>query len=323
MLRIPFIAASALAAACTALAWQNSLASLQLTRETFERSITGYIQNNAGQAGAPIYTPGIGRAATQALMAMNDSARAAVVKELGLAAKAFVMSPAFTASYETYLKSSRNAVNHGIVIQDTQKEMEAAAKSGNFAAMEASTNKLMRDAYQKSVRDRLPSIAKMEKQMIDIMADTDASMMDTSMPSTAAEKANVAKAKAMLATAKKQAATDISAARATYKSALMLAAGMASESDAAAGVEADKKREQQMNYNRLALKPALKSQLQGFLATAKSVNFSAQTEMKNGKKVFTSPAFERKDGFWKMLYRLGPGGVNAAIAVAQSWAAEL
>jgi hypothetical protein len=67
----------------------------------------------------------------------------------------------------------------------------------------------------------------------------------------------------------------------------MLAAGLANESQAAAGVEEGKKQDQQRNYNRLALKPM------------------------------------RKSEFWKMLYRLGPGGTNAAIGVAQTWIAEL
>lgn len=309
--------------AFTAFAWQNSLATLQLTQETFERSIRNYVFNHCDRTDGVLNTTGMGAAAWKVFSAMDDGARAAVVKELGTAAKAFVMSPAFSTAYDEYLKNARNAVNHGIAVQDAAKEMESALKSQNPEAMEASMNKMMRDTYRKQVMERLPSINTFTKDTIGFMAEADQGMMDSSMPATAAEKANVAKGKAMLNDAKKLAATDLEKAKATYKAALMLVAGLGSEAQAAAGVADEKKADQQRNYNRLALKPMLKRQLQGFVAVAKTVDFKAVTTDKGGKKVFVNAAYERRSEFWKMLYRLGPGGTNAAVAVAQGWIAEL
>jgi len=309
--------------AAAALGWQGSLASLQLTQETFERSVKNYVFNHCDRTDGVLNTTGMGAAAWKVFSAMSDGARASTVKELGTAAKGFVMSPAFAAAYDEYVKSARNAVNHGIQVRDANQEMEKAMKSQNPDAMEASMNKMMRDNYRKQVMERLPSINQFTKETLAIMAEVDQGMMDSSMPATAAEKANVTKGKAMINEAKKLAATDLEKAKATYKSAMMLVAGLSNESQAAAGVADEKKAEQQRNYNRLALKPMLKRQLQAFVAIAKTVDFKAATADKGGKKVFVNAAYERRSEFWKMLYRLGPGGTNAAVGVAQGWIAEL
>ncbi|HBY63993.1 MAG TPA: hypothetical protein DEH78_29570 [Solibacterales bacterium] len=322
-MRFRFLALPVLCAA-GALALQDSLASLQLTRETFERIVTGYVQNATHGLDREPNAPSIGRNAVQAFYALPEGSRAAVVKELGLAAKTLVMSPAFASAYESYIKGSHRAVNHGLkAAADPAEAINAAAKAGNFDAVEAASNKMMRDNYRKGVQQRLASIAGYDKATIDIMADTDVSMMDMAMPATAAEKARVAKAKAMLGEAKKQAASDLGRARATYKTALMMSAGIESEAQAAAGEDADKKLEEQRNYDRLLFKPNLKKKLQQFVAVAKTVDFAAPTQMKNGRKVFVSPANERRSELWKMLYRLGPSGTNAALSVAQAWASEL
>ena len=294
--------------AAGAWAWQDSFAQLKLNRETFERLVTGYVNENITRD--HLVEPGAGKGVKDALLAMNDSARAAVVRELGLAAKAFVMSPAFQASYDAYIKNAYRAVNHGIAAPSGQ----AAQKGGqNF----------MRDSFRQSVTQRLPSIANFDKSTIEMMAGVDEGMVDMSNPQTPAEKAGVAKAKTMLAEAKKLAATDIAKARETYKAALMTAAGLKDEAEAKSSAEEDKRREEQRNYNDLLLRPRLKKRLAEFAALVKTVDFNAATTVKNNKIVFVNPAYERRDSLWKKLFRLGPGGANAAAQVAQQWAAEL
>jgi hypothetical protein len=310
-----------LVCAAGAWAWQDSLAQLKLNRETFERLITGYVNESANRD--HLTMPPYGGAVKDALLAMSDGGRAAIVKELGLAAKTFVMSPAFQASYETYIKNAYNAVNHGITITSKSADIEAAMKKGDYAAVEKAGQNMMRDSYRQGVIQRLPSLANYDKSTIEMMADTDAGMVDISDPKTAAEKAAVAKAKVMLGEAKKLAATDIAKARETYKAALMTAAGLKDEADAKSSAEEAKKKEEQQRYNDMLLKPRMKKRLLEFAAVVKTVDFNAATTMKNNKKVFVSPANERRSELWKMLYRLGPGGANAAAQVAQQWAAEL
>lgn len=310
-----------LVCAAGAWAWQDSLAQLKLNRETFERLITGYVNESANLD--HLAMPPYGGAVKDALLAMSDSGRATVARELGLAAKAFVMSPAFQASYEAYIKNAYNAVNHGITVTSQASAMDAALKKGDAAAMGKASQNMMRDSYRQGVIQRLPSLANYDKATIEMMADTDAGMVDISNPTTAAEKAAVAKSKVMLGEAKKLAATDIAKARETYKAALMTAAGLKDEAEAKSSADEAKRQEQQQRYNDMLLKPRLKKRLLEFVAVVKTVDFNAATTLKNNKKVFVSAANERRSELWKLLYRLGPGGANAAAQVAQQWAAEL
>lgn len=307
----------------SAAAWQDSLASIKLNRETFERIITGYINNSIPRGNSNPSAPSVGGAVTTAVKALSDSARASLVTELGLAAKAFVMSPAFATAYDSYIQNAYRAVNHGIQVENAGANLEKAMKAGNTDAMEDATNKLMRDSYRQGVVQRLPEVEKIDPNVFPYMVDSEMSMVDMSMPATAAEKANVAKAKVMFAEAKKVATSDIAKARSIYKSALMLVAGLKDEAAAASSAANREKQEQQENYNRAALHPNLKKQLNSFVALARTVDFKAPTTVKNGKTVFVNPAHERREELWKLLFRLGPGGTGAAINVAQGWLKEL
>ncbi len=302
-------------------AWQDSLAQLKLNRETFERLITGYVNGAANRDHLAL--PPFGGAVKDAILAMSDSGRAAIVKELGLAAKAFVMSPAFQTSYDAYIKSAYNAVNHGIAVTSKSAELDAALKRGDTEAMEKAAQNLMRDSYRQGVIQRLPSLANYDQSTIEMMVGTDTGMVDISNPQTAAEKAAVTKAKVMLGEAKKLASTDIAKARETYKAALMTAAGLKDEADAQSSAADAKRNEEQQRYNDMLLKPRLKKGLLEFASVVKTVDFKATTTLKDKKQVFVNPAYERRSELWKLLYRLGPGGANAAAQVAQQWATEL
>lgn len=304
-------------------AFQNAYADAKLTQKDFDAEVQRYVESAVLLDPGDFRMPSASGATRQAVLAMTDATRGTLVRQLGQAAKTLVMSQAFGSAYETYIKTTHNAMNHGISVLDSTAEMNKAVAKGDLDAIEAATNKVMREAFIKGVIDRLPQVDSWDRNTLEMMAGIEPDLLDTSMPSTAAEKANVARAKTLLGDAKKQAATDLPKARTTYKSALMLVAGVQSQAQVASGTSDAQKREQQANYNRLALKPALKARLQAFVTLAKSVNFAAPTQMKNGKKVFVNAADERRSEMWKLLYRLGAGGTNAAVAVAQGWIAEL
>lgn len=309
-------------AAMSGWAWQDALATLQMTREAFEGAVRRYLEDTGSHTGGQFNVPAPGPAKA-AILAMSDAQKGNLVRQAGAVAKSVVMAPSFSAAWDKYIENRHNAVNHGIKVENTQATFEKAMQSGDGKATEAAMNNMMREIFVKGVRERLPEVDKWERQQFEVMAEVDASMADMANPTTAAEKANVARAKTMYEEAKKQAATDIAKARTTYKQALMLAAGLQNEAAAAAGVANERQKEQQLNYDQYALKPLLKRRLQEFITVARSVNHNAPTQMKDGKRVFTNAADERRDGFWKLLYRLGPGGTSAAVAVAQAWAAEL
>jgi hypothetical protein len=308
--------------ACTLCAWaaQEGFARLGLEREVFEKRIGDYVKENAATDGLRV--PGAG-AAGKALLALDDGARAAVVREAGTIAKAFIMSPAFETSYNDYIRNRYRAVNHGMKVVDTQNQMEESLKKGDFAAYEAASRNMQRDMHRQTVVERLASFATMEPAAFEVMADVDAGLMDVTDPQTPAGKAAITKAKGMLAEAKKLAGSDLPKARETYKAAMLLSAGFASEAEAVEARQEKQRREEQINFNRVQLKPVLKRRLTDFAAVVKTVDFSAATTLRANRHVFVNPAHERKDEMWKLLYRLGPGGANAAAQIAQAWAAEL
>ncbi len=306
-------------AAGGAWAWQEAYARLGVDRDTFERTITRYMYEAVGRSHIEMPPlPG-----SKIVLSMNDAARAALVRECGLAAKAFVMSPAFQAGYDAYIRNAYRAVDHGIQVSSPGSNMDAALKKGDPDAAQAALANVMRESFRKGVLQRLPSIANYDKGTMETMAGVDSNMIDMSGPSSAAEKAAAAKAKAMLQEAVKLSSTDIARARETYRKALMTAAGLQDEAQIKSSAEDDQRREEQENYNRMRLRPNLKKRLMEFAALVKTVDFQAATVEKGGKRVFVNRTYEGRSELWKMLYRLGPGGANAAAQIAQQWAAEL
>jgi hypothetical protein len=320
--RLPIrVLAITLLATAAAWAFQDGFTRLNLTRDAFEKSITMHLKDGSEYESNLLRSPSVSGAVRNALVAMNDQARASVMKELGLAAKSFVMSPAFSTAWDAYLKTSRDAVNHGIQAKDTRAEFDKAMQSGNMSAAAAASGDVVRDLNRQTMIDRLNTLKTLDKQMMTLFVDIDDSTIDDVEPANATEKANKAKARALLAETKKQLNGDVNRARESYRQALMAFLGVQNEAQLSAALV--DKNAQQLNYNRLALKPLLKRGLLQFVSVAKTVDFSAATQAKGSRKVFVNPAYEKREDLWKLLYRLGPGGTGAAVSVAQAWAAEL
>lgn len=66
-------------------------------------------------------------------------------------------------------------------------------------------------------------------------------------------------------------------------------------------------------------KPFVAQRLREFLALSATVDFSATLVKKDGMMRFENPAYERKDGQWKYMYRAGKPAVDAARSLAQEW----
>ena len=305
-----------------ALAFEDSLASLKLTREKFDSNISYYATRELAETEGGIALPTIGSTARPIFLAMNDPARAAVVKELGLAAKAFLMAPAFETAYNASLKSQHNAVNHGIKVSDSNADLAAAAKSGNAKAIEDSAQAMMRDQYRQMVLGQAKDVPNYSADMLSAMAGSLKDIMESIPPTNAAEKAQHAQARTLLAEAIKLSPSNLAAAREKFKAGSLLAVYVEANNGGGAQVDQSKK-EQQLNYNKRAFKPNLKRKLLEFVATAKTVDHKATTQAKGSNTVFVNPAYEKKTPLWKLLYRLGPGGTSTAAAMAQAWAAEL
>ncbi|MGZ5282869.1 MAG: hypothetical protein ACXWEY_11390 [Bacteroidia bacterium] len=67
----------------------------------------------------------------------------------------------------------------------------------------------------------------------------------------------------------------------------------------------------------------LKKKLKEFLVLTADINFNAKLEKRGDKMVFSDPALEAQDEFWKACFRSGKPTVDAARAYAQQWLQEI
>jgi hypothetical protein len=81
--------------------------------------------------------------------------------------------------------------------------------------------------------------------------------------------------------------------------------------------------EQQLSNDRNNLKTQLRARLSAFIAEARSVDFDAKTQVRNGRTLFVNPAYEPKSSNWKLFFRMGREPVTAALEVAERWRQEL
>ncbi len=67
----------------------------------------------------------------------------------------------------------------------------------------------------------------------------------------------------------------------------------------------------------------LKRKLKEFLQLTSGIDYNAKLERRDGKMVFSDPALEAKDSFWKSCFRSGKPTIDAARSFAQKWLSEL
>ena len=72
------------------------------------------------------------------------------------------------------------------------------------------------------------------------------------------------------------------------------------------------------NFNEL-----LKRKLKEFLQLTSDIDYDAKLTQRWNKMVFSDPALEAKDPFWKACFRSGKTTVDAARTYAQQWLSEL
>ena len=67
----------------------------------------------------------------------------------------------------------------------------------------------------------------------------------------------------------------------------------------------------------------VKERLVQFIDATNDIDFSAETVIKNGKKVFVNPLYERKGNQWKMAFCAGKEVIEPAREFVQQWIAEI
>lgn len=290
---------SAVCASVLATAFQSGLAGIGVDRAKFEQAV-----RDATHGSSMLYPAGVvGRASVEKFKALSPDARAAVVKEALLAAKALVSAPAFAKAHDQWLASERNALNHGAAKTDIQKKMETDPEAG------------MKDMMAVAAVQMGESLRKLDNKMVlKMMLDQDlqdgdaklkniAPLLDSNLP-------EFRKRYSLW----KSAQMGGPATEADYQAALRKAGVMNNQQQTA---------EQQRRWDDQNLKAVLRKMLDQFISTASAVDFAAQTRQQGNKLVFVNPAYERKPSDWKLIYRTGRAPVQAALEIARAWRKEL
>ncbi|QOY86390.1 hypothetical protein [Paludibaculum fermentans] len=252
--------------------------------------------------------------ARKALKGMTEEERAQAVREVAAVAKALVLSPAFEAAHDEYIKKRYNAVNHGLKIQSQEEKIKAASKNPDA---------MMADMQRQVGIQMAKSYSQMDAASLKLMFDQD---LENWKQSAAATGSDAAKYKKILAKGNSLKALQQSNPEEFRKGYAVLKSselgGPDNWADLQAGGDAAAKEEQQKNYNQYALHPVLKKKLAEFVKLARSVDYEAQTTTAGVRK-FVKPDYERRPNNWKLLFRVGKAPSLAAAQVAEQMMKEL
>jgi hypothetical protein len=256
--------------------------------------------------------PRIPAAAVAAAYALGDAAQVALVETVGTALKAMVMSAAFLAEHDKYVKAEHHGADHGL---KGIVGIEAALKKNDLKTLEAIQ---ARETVAMGV-DRIrmaPEFAKTE-----FTEELAKWKVEAAKPRR--DRAKFQKLVAMAQPLEGLAANDEKFLRGY---AVLLSVdndGPATEEAVFAMHQRVTQEKEQLAYDEHNLKGQLKQQLTTFVAIASKVNFDAKTVEKDDSTLFVNPADEQQGALWKACFRAGEAPTAAALKLARAWLAEL
>jgi hypothetical protein len=298
----------------TAFAWQGGMAAIGVT----ETGLQSKLERATRQKGDGLTLSLLGPKELAAAMALSEPQQAALMKELALAAKAIVMSPAFQSAHEAYIAKEYKAVNHGLKVKTLEQAAQQANSKDGAAELDLKMKREMAAVYVQFA---------MQAKIEDLKMMFDESVKDWTKEANKPKGSD--KAKYAKLVAKAQAIKDLSVSdpdkfRRGY--AVLRSAendGLDTE-EALFGAQASgEKDNEQLMWDQHNLRGALKRVLAQAVAEAPTVDFAAQTVQKGSTRVFVNPAYEKKSLTWKAMYRAGKGPTAAGLEVARAWLKEL
>lgn len=308
------VAAALVCVPVVALSWQGGMAAIDVT----ESALQSQIERATRQKGDGLMLSLLGPKPLAAAKALSEPMQVALMKELGAAAKAIVMAPAFLAAHDAYIAKEYKAANHGLKVKD----VEQMANQGQATA----------DDFALAVQRQMAAVyvdMAMKTPMPDLKAMFDVTVADWTKDANRPTRSAKDKAKYAKLVAGAQAITDLSVTepdkfRRGYAVLLSTAANGPDTEAALFGAQArGQKEEEQLMWDKHNLRGAITRLLTQAVAEAPTVDFAAKTEMKDGVLVFVNPAYEKKSLTWKAMYRAGKAPAAAGIAVARAWLKEL
>jgi len=297
------------------LAGQGQMAQLGVT----EAGLQAQIERATRQTGDGLAIPLLGQKQIAAARALTEPLQIALMRELGAAAKAILMAPAFQAAHDAFIAKEFTAVNHGIQVRTS--EQLAMASGGSKAAASEFEAKMKRDIgalYVDMVKTmKLPDL----KVMFDV------SVKDWEKDAANVKRGDRAKYAKLVQRAQALEPLSVSDPEKFRRGvAVLLSAqndGPDTEEALYGGAASAQKEAEQLAWNEHNLRGNLKRVLSQAVAEAASVDFAAQTTMKSGSRVFVNPAYEKKSLTWKAMFRAGKGPAMAGVEIARAWLKEL
>jgi hypothetical protein len=253
-----------------------------------------------------------------AAKALSEPLQAALMKELALAAKTILMSPAFQSAHAAYIAKEYQAVDHGLKVKTLD---QAAQQATSKAGQDEYALKVKREMSQIYVQVAMDSTIENVKMMFD------ASLKEWTEKANDVKRSDRAKYAKLLT--KAGAVKDLSASnpdkfRRGY--AVLRSAeddGLDTEESLFGAQASTQQDNEQLMWDQHNLRGALKRVLAQAVAEGPTVDFAAQTVQKNGVRVFVNPAYEKKSLTWKAMFRAGKGPAAAGLEVARAWLKEL
>ena len=258
--------------------------------------------------------PAIPDAAVAAAYGLNDSARAKLVETIGATLKTLVMSAAYLAEHDAYIKNEHQGVDHGIKGVAT---VEEAVKKNDLKQVEAIEAAMMASMVVDQVKTMPPDMLK-----ADLMENLPKWKQQAANPKNS-QRSKYQKMVAKAQSIETLAASDEKFLRGYAVIKSIDSDGPDTEDAVYAMHDRFKLEQEQAAYDTYSLKGRLRQQLTNFVAIASTVKFNAPTVEKNKKTMFVNAADEKQGAIWKACFRAGEASTTAAVKLARAWLTEL
>ncbi|OHE77215.1 MAG: hypothetical protein A2107_09295 [Verrucomicrobia bacterium GWF2_62_7] len=283
-----------------------------------QSGLQSQIERATRQYGDGLTLPNIGSKQLAAAKALSEPEQVALIKELAIAAKTIMMSPAFQAAHDAYIAEKHKAVNHGLKVKSGEQMLHQISSRGGAAEFELKMKRDMAAIYVQMA---------METGIEDLKQMFDASLKEWTAEANKPKNSDRAKYAKLVKQA--EAIKDLSVSnpdkfRRGYAVLRSAEADGLDTEEALFGAQASARKEaEQLAWDEHNLRGILKRKLSQVVAEAPTVDFAAQTVQKGSSKVFANPTYEKKSQSWKAMYRAGKGPAAAGLEIARAWLKEL
>jgi hypothetical protein len=258
--------------------------------------------------------PYIPAPAVAAAYALDDAAQVTLVETVGGALKTLLMSAAYLAEHDQWIKDEHQGVDHGL---KGIVGIEEALEKNDLEALEAiQVNQVVAMGVDQA--QSFPA-ASLKMQFDMELADWKKRASDVKRRDRAKYQKLVAKAQPL-----ESLPPEDEKFRRGYAVLRSIDNDGPDTEDAVYAIHARQKLEkEQLAYDGHSLKGQIRQQLTAFVAIAAKVDFGAQTMEKGEKTLFVKPAYEQQGALWKACFRAGQAPTAAAVKLARAWLAEL